>query len=891
MTVEFDAYRKWLGIPPEEQPPNHYRLLGIGLFESDPDVIANAADRQMAHVRTFQTGKHSAVSQKLLNELAAARICLLDAKKREAYDSQLRDRLETAQTFPAAQEAVQEALSFGAAAESAGEMDFSELPSPDYRPARAAASYITKHRKRSIQGPFIAAGIAMVTLLLLAWLFLSGVAERLKPNAAAQTSAAAPSKSSAIHQGSPPPAAAPTPEPTAPPKPPMAKPDPVSSPRAAVPPKLARKTNAADKPQQASIAPQDVASLDDVPPVLEEPEESRKSVGMSDEPFDSDRRLPLPDEADRQRAEAVVREVLFKEEFRAADRSPKNDALGKILLHEGLRLQDDPAATYVLLRLASEEAASSGDIATTFSAIDAMVNRFQTDALHEKIGAFEQLAKGSKLTGDPRLLLINRMMEAVDDAAEANRFDFAERVIAQAKPLAAKTRDSSIVKQWNVKAKQVHEDKAIYERIEQARKSLASSPNDPSANEQVGKYDCFEKGNWDRGLPRLALAADGQLKRLAEQDLARPADADDLLELADGWWTLAEHFEGRARLNLLRRAALWYQKAEPGLSGLNQAKARRRLEQLAELEAQGRKTTGQTQETPAPEKPDLKRSPISPPTSPRKTSEREPVPGYKYRQMNGFSLFVHNTVLENNEKSTLHRKPLDVLQLELDMVVGNLPPSTVAVLRRVPVWVQWNASSGAAVAQYHAGNKLNKKYSFASMDRAVKSNCIEILRMESLAAEHQGQQHRCILLHELAHAVHHHVFDYDNPVIEAAYAQAMSKGLYQGQYAATDSKEYFAEISCAYFGYLNYYPYTRADLKTYDPVGYEMMTRTWGTPEEIAKALRPEKEKLALAKFNAARKRLSEKTSRSEAVEMLKEILEDYPRTRGAKEASKLLAE
>jgi hypothetical protein len=25
----FDPYHVWLGIPPHEQPPNHYRLLGI----------------------------------------------------------------------------------------------------------------------------------------------------------------------------------------------------------------------------------------------------------------------------------------------------------------------------------------------------------------------------------------------------------------------------------------------------------------------------------------------------------------------------------------------------------------------------------------------------------------------------------------------------------------------------------------------------------------------------------------------------------------------------------------------------------------------------------------------------------------------------------------------
>lgn len=65
----FDAYHKWLGIRPEEQPVNRYRLPSINLFENDPDVIASAADRRMAHVRSFQTGEHAAWSQRILNEL------------------------------------------------------------------------------------------------------------------------------------------------------------------------------------------------------------------------------------------------------------------------------------------------------------------------------------------------------------------------------------------------------------------------------------------------------------------------------------------------------------------------------------------------------------------------------------------------------------------------------------------------------------------------------------------------------------------------------------------------------------------------------------------------------------------------------------------------------
>lgn len=93
MSEEFDPYRKWLGIAPHEQPPHHYRLLGIAPFEDDPDVIENAADRQMAHVRTYQSGRYRDFSQKILNELSAAKIMLLDPARKAEYDAELHDVL------------------------------------------------------------------------------------------------------------------------------------------------------------------------------------------------------------------------------------------------------------------------------------------------------------------------------------------------------------------------------------------------------------------------------------------------------------------------------------------------------------------------------------------------------------------------------------------------------------------------------------------------------------------------------------------------------------------------------------------------------------------------------------------------------------------------------
>ena len=90
MATKFDPYHEWLGIPPAEQPATHYRLLGLKPFENDPSAVQSAAERQLVHVKTFQLGKQKLECQKLLNELTAAKLVLLDPNRRGAYDVVLR---------------------------------------------------------------------------------------------------------------------------------------------------------------------------------------------------------------------------------------------------------------------------------------------------------------------------------------------------------------------------------------------------------------------------------------------------------------------------------------------------------------------------------------------------------------------------------------------------------------------------------------------------------------------------------------------------------------------------------------------------------------------------------------------------------------------------------
>lgn len=172
MAQAFDAYHKWLSIPPAEQPPNHYRLLGLGLFEDDADVISSAADRQMAHVQTYKNGPHSAESQKLLNEIAAAKLCLLKPAKRAAYDVELRERLAVKQPAnipalaPVAPAAA--ALSVPAMPAFVGAARQSPLPPPPVTAPPPLQDVDHEHRPAIGATAIVAAGSILILLLVIA---------------------------------------------------------------------------------------------------------------------------------------------------------------------------------------------------------------------------------------------------------------------------------------------------------------------------------------------------------------------------------------------------------------------------------------------------------------------------------------------------------------------------------------------------------------------------------------------------------------------------------------------------------------------------------------------------------------------------------------------------
>jgi hypothetical protein len=88
-TKEIDVYKDWLGITETARPLNHYQLLRLKQFEDDPAKVRDNYRKMNAHVRKYGAGEYGPLSQKLLNELAKAMLCLTDARRKGEYDATL----------------------------------------------------------------------------------------------------------------------------------------------------------------------------------------------------------------------------------------------------------------------------------------------------------------------------------------------------------------------------------------------------------------------------------------------------------------------------------------------------------------------------------------------------------------------------------------------------------------------------------------------------------------------------------------------------------------------------------------------------------------------------------------------------------------------------------
>lgn len=199
---------------------------------------------------------------------------------------------------------------------------------------------------------------------------------------------------------------------------------------------------------------------------------------------------------------------------------------------------------------------------------------------------------------------------------------------------------------------------------------------------------------------------------------------------------------------------------------------------------------------------------------------------YDASELRGWPLHVEKSLKDHPRR----QEALTLLDRKLAEIETLVPASQLPSLKQVPLWLSRNASPGAC---YHpSADWLQKNGRVVEMARSI-----EFQNIDHFVDWSRDQP--LMVLHELAHALHDRTLPqgYGNPEIAGAYKRALDSGKYEKvrrangkeerHYAMQNPMEYFAECSEAYFGKNDYYPFTRTELKAFDPDGYALIEKLW----------------------------------------------------------------
>jgi len=284
---------------------------------------------------------------------------------------------------------------------------------------------------------------------------------------------------------------------------------------------------------------------------------------------------------------------VYGQEYEKAKTSSEKVSLAKKLLSEASQSSDDPVSRFALLKVARDVAVQAGDAVTALEAVDAIAEVFDVDRLEMKVAAIVKLGELVRFTTQNKALA-GGAADLIDEAIAADDYKAAKQLVDVGLAAARGARDGAQVKSIVARKKEVEKAAIAFAEARASLAVLEESPVDAEANLAVGKFYCFVKGDWEKGIPMLALGGDPALRALAVGELEEPRSSEEMVKLGDGWWALGQEAGGEFNDSLRLHAAFWYRRAEPRLaSGLAKVKVRKRLAQIDEVE----------RETSAPEPP------------------------------------------------------------------------------------------------------------------------------------------------------------------------------------------------------------------------------------------------------------------------------------------------
>lgn len=208
-----------------------------------------------------------------------------------------------------------------------------------------------------------------------------------------------------------------------------------------------------------------------------------------------------------------------------------------------------------------------------------------------------------------------------------------------------------------------------------------------------------------------------------------------------------------------------------------------------------------------------------------------PAPAYTTLEVEGWQVHVNQRLQPGGDAAEIGARALALLQVRLYEVKHAVPEALHASMQRVPIWIEVDNDRQGPGACYHPSPDWLEEHGF----EREKGKAIEICRADNFV--HWSHDQPAMLLHELAHAFHDQVLDFEEPRIKAAWERAKESGLYDDvlhisgerrkHYALGNQKEFFAEMTETYFGTNDFYPFVRAELMECDPETFKLLEEVW----------------------------------------------------------------
>lgn len=204
------------------------------------------------------------------------------------------------------------------------------------------------------------------------------------------------------------------------------------------------------------------------------------------------------------------------------------------------------------------------------------------------------------------------------------------------------------------------------------------------------------------------------------------------------------------------------------------------------------------------------------------------------RNLEGWTIRVDERLLEAPNEDA-GKKALRFLENKLADIKMVVPKDRLEKLQAVTIVLDLSHGKLTSM-QYHPSAGWLK----ANVYSPNLAKCVHIPRAADLPTRRNIREQPWVVLHELAHAYHDQVLGFDEPRIREAYDRYVKSGagaktlLHDGRrvrhYALTNAKEFFAEMTEAYFGSNDFFPFNRAELKESFPDIYTLMRDIWESP-------------------------------------------------------------